>query len=119
MIAAWDGDPRSRSGSGEVVASGDESPLPASLFSGSTRWSVAAASLRDGMGSVHYRMQAAKKKRLMRRRRRFTGRRRWRQGRRAVPWRRGEVGAGAARRGVGEGRGAARAEVEARGTDAR
>ena len=62
MIAAWDGDPRSRSGSGEVVAGGDESPLPASLFSGSTRRSVAAASLRDGMGSVHYRMQAAKKK---------------------------------------------------------
>ena len=60
MIAAWDGGAGSRRGRDAVAAGGGESPLPASLSlaSGSTRRSVAAASLRDGGGSVD---QAAKK----------------------------------------------------------
>ena len=54
MIAAWDGGAGggSRRGSDGVAAGGGESPLlvSLSLASGSTRWSVAAASLRDGGG---------------------------------------------------------------------
>ena len=59
MVAAWDGGAGSRRGSDGVVAGGGKSPLPASLSlaSGSMWWSVAAASLRDGRGSVD---QAAK-----------------------------------------------------------
>ena len=58
MIAAWDGGAGggSRRGSDGVAAGGGESPLlvslslSLSLASVSTRWSVAAASLRDGGG---------------------------------------------------------------------
>ena len=54
MIAAWDGGAGGggRRGSDGVAAGGGESPLlvSLSLASGSTRWSVAEASLRDGGG---------------------------------------------------------------------